>query len=336
MIRVTLLALAATALATGPGALAQTPSSQLVVYVDVDTARSLIQSANPGAAARAASALAPGRAQLASLQADLDAKVSQLQRNMQGWSQAQITTAQTTIAALQKQIKTLDANLREDAQTAQQQMDYDANAKILQAITDYTKQNPRGLLVRHGSGVNEDEIVVVSPAFELATAFAEMAKSGPGAFAPAHPGRAPVIKYVDMTRFMDSTGQNAAYRAEGDQMRAAIAAKINSRRGEIQRLNSGAAAGQTQQALVQAVVRISDLEKEIAKLETDGSSQLKQFHEDFIRDCRAEIAAYVASHPSAIAADVLRLEEKIDTMHFADPSLDVTATLASLMKPKTP
>lgn len=303
----------------------------LQVYLDLDSAREQV---TPGSAnQQAQAAFTPLQARITSLQAAIQTKTTDLQRNMPIWPEPQVTKAQRDVEDLQNELLRARANLDNAVSDARFEMTSQANLKIGRAMRDYVAQNRLGVVIEHRSGASEEGVIVLNPQFEIATGISEMVKSGPGAFAPAHPKRAPVVKYADLSRLIQSAASYADAMGAIQQVTDAADIKLRGNDSDATRWQNLARFGNAvEQAEANLRLQLLELQKE--KLRRDRAAEANALRERYVGFARQEIVEVIARNPDAFGADVLKLEDSFDDMTIADPSLDVTTTLSNLMKPR--
>lgn len=324
MIRWTILSMAVFA---ASGAAEAQQAAGLEVYLDIDKARALITT--PAEVQQFDAGLATLRASAASLQSQLSAKMNEITRNQSVWSANQLAREKRTFDVLQEQLVSVTRSLEAEAGILRGSLEDQQDSKIRTALGDYVAQNRFGLVVGHRSGAEEDDIIVLNPQFELASALSEMVKSGPGAFAPAHPGRAPVVKYVDLDELMRVTGGSDELNQEQEQILAGYRSQDQSLRDDLARWSDlrPFADGRQQSELM---VELIDLKLKDLRIDTDAAfAALRERRWDRVRQ---SIADFVANNPDVIRADALRLATRWDSTVFADPSLNVTTVLKQAMK----
>jgi hypothetical protein len=324
MIRWTILSMAVFA---ASGAAEAQQSAGLEVYVDIDKTRALITT--PAEVQQFEAGLATLRASATSLQSQLSAKMNEMTRNQLVWDANQMAREKRAFEVLQEQLVSATRSLEAEAGFLRDSLEGQQDSKIRSALGDYVAQNRFGVVVSHRSGAAEDDIIVLNPQFELATALSEMVKSGPGAFAPAHPGRAPVVKYVDIDELMRVTGGSDELNQEQEQILAGYRSKDRSLRDDLTKWSDlrPFSDGRQQSELM---VELIDLKLKDLRIDTDAAfAAARERHWDRTRQ---SIADFVANNPDVIRADALRLATWWDSTVFADPSLDVTTVLKQAMK----
>ena len=303
----------------------------LQVYLDLDRARALVTPAPANPQTQAA--MASLRSHITSLQTSIQTKTAELQRNSGVWSEAQMVKAQRDLSDLQDSLISLRGDLDSLIEDARYYATKEADLKIGRAMQDYAAQNKVGVVVTHRSGVNEEGIIVLNPQFEIATAISEMEKSGPGAFAPPHPRRAPVVKYADLSRLFGSTYSHADATETQNRIVNAARDKGSAMQNEAARWENIARLGSpTEQAEAQA--RLELLHLQIEMLQRDTNRDSEELSARFAGLVRQEITEVIMRNSAAFGADVLRLEEDFGEMTIADPALDVTTALSNMMKVK--
>lgn len=324
MIRWSILSMAVFA---ASGAAEAQQAAGLEVYLDIDKARALITT--PAEVQRFEAGLAPLRASATSLQDQLIAKMNEITRNQPVWSDNQMAREKRTFDVLQEQLASATRSLEAEAGFLRDSLEGQQDSKIRTALGDYVAQNRFGMVVSHRSGAAEDDIIVLNPQFELATALSEMVKSGPGAFAPAHPRRAPVVKYVDLDELMRVTGGSDELNEEQEQILAGYRSQDRSLRDDLTKwIDIRPFPDGRQQA--ELMIELIDLKLKNLRIETDAT--LAAARERQWGRVRQNIADFVANNPDVIRADALRLATRWDSTVFADPSLDVTTVLKQAMK----
>jgi len=326
MIRWSILSMA---VFTASGAAEAQQAAGLEVYLDIDKARALITT--PAEVQQVEAGLATLRASVTSLQSQLNAKIDEITRNQPVWDANQMAREKRTFEVLQQQLVSATRSLEAEAGFLRDSLEGQQDSKIRTALGDYVAQNRFGMVVSHRSGAAEDDIIVLNPQFELATALSEMVKSGPGAFAPAHPRRAPVVKYVDVDELMSVTGSSDALNEKQQQILAGYKSKDLSLRDDLTKWSDirPFSGGQQQAALM---IELIDLKLTNLEIETNAAlAAARESHWDRVRQ---SIADFVANNPDVIRADALRLATRWDATVFADPSLNVTTVLKQAMKAK--
>lgn len=315
-------------------ALTGAAQAQSQVFLDYEEAVNLViqQSAAP------TPALTAELAKFDKLQADVIAKQNEFQRNQFVLTEPQKIRASRElddmIQAAQKQQSSIKA-LIEEAEWAARRSAID---KVSIALDDYRQGNAKGVIVLKTATDKTVDNLVVTPAFEISTALAEMVKSGKGALAPAPPSRPPTFKYVDFDRFMRDSGLSIVMASETEEAWGRYRRAIKPLEDESDQLSQ--ALGQrglaSDKELYQKQVRYLEIEEQKDVLKDSFSQQNLQLRERHLAMAREHIRGWARTNSAKVGADVIRLHGSMATdggsIIVSDPALDLTAAAAAGVK----
>lgn len=270
--------------------------------------------------------------------ADVQTASTNIQRNTNTMTAQDLRRKKEDLKLLESRRNSLEESYKHRREVIMLKVEA-AGLKKMEAYVDgFMDATSVDVLKVHGSGLLEDNVIIINEAFEVSDVIGEMMKSDslkPKTFAPLE---APTIKYISYEAFLAGAGLSVQYRAEMNKLHETFNRErqvIYDKRDDLQgKMQIGAASGADLDAIGQELL---DLEKTSNYLLEAYETRRRKRAEELAVQVKSTLAAFLKARPAAAeGADIIRVYETgesiVPVIYLRDESADITEAVASAYK----